>query len=60
VKGRTLKHAPLIEAIFEIKWQLQESVSLNITYRNPEAVEAFLAAHPKIPPFIETAVVPLS
>ena len=50
-----LKHAPLIEVIFEIKWQQQESASLNITYRNPEAVKAFMAARPQIIPFIEAA-----
>ena len=42
----TLKNLPLVEAIFEIK----------VTYRNPEAVRAYLASHPEIEDFLEATL----
>lgn len=45
MNGKTLKNAPIAEAIFEAR----------VSYRNPVAVETYLARYPEIEGFIEAA-----
>ena len=47
---KTLKNAPLVEEIFEVK-----SVSPRLSYRNAETVEAYLRRYPEVKAFIDAA-----
>ncbi len=56
MKGKTLTNPPLTKKeMFPISGENIQPIPPSISYWNPEAVQAFLALHPKINDFIKAA-----